>query len=160
MAEGVRALQAAEVIGGRTFWKAIWVTGRDIEGIQHPQPVFQVRDSVGQICRNSRWQLTERTAKAMAPALLSLLQVDGLQGFFNGLMTGETSPLMVTGLGAQLGLSQISGCLVKPVLGAVHLLILKPLRLPTSSPAALPGLPLPPGRARTTPQTAASAAAA
>ena len=37
MAEGARALQAAEVIGGRIFWKAIWVTGREIEGIQHPQ---------------------------------------------------------------------------------------------------------------------------
>ena len=120
MAEGVRALQAAEVIGGRTFWKAIGVAGRDIEGIQHPQPVFQVRDSVGQICRNSRWQLTERTAEAMAPALLSLLQVDGLQGFFNRLMTGETGPLVVTGLGTELGLRQISGCLVKPVLGTVH----------------------------------------
>ena len=57
MAEGVRAMQAAEVIGGRTFWKAIGVTGRYLEGIQHPQPVFQIRDSVGQICRNSRWQL-------------------------------------------------------------------------------------------------------
>ena len=61
MAEGVRALQAAEVIGGRIFWKAIWVTGRDTEGIQHPQ----------------------------------------------------------------LGLSQISGCLVKPALGTVHALILR-----------------------------------
>ena len=96
----------------------------------------------------------------MAPALLSLLKVDGLQSFFNRLMTGKTGPLMVTGLGTELGLSQISGCLVKPVLGAVNRFILKPLRLPTSSPAALPGLPLPPGRARTTPQTAAGAAAA
>jgi len=42
MAEGVRALQAAEMIGGRTFWKAIGVTGRDIKRIQHPQPVFQI----------------------------------------------------------------------------------------------------------------------
>ena len=74
MAEGVRALQAAEVIGGRTFRKAIGVSGGDIEGIQHPQPVLQIRDNVGQICRNSWRQLTERTAEAMAPALLSVLQ--------------------------------------------------------------------------------------
>ena len=50
MAEGVRALQAAEVIGGRTFRKAIGVSGGDIEGIQHPQPVLQIRDNVGKLC--------------------------------------------------------------------------------------------------------------
>ena len=61
----------------------------------------------------------------MAPALLSLLKVDGLQSFFNGLMTCETGPLMVTSLGTQLGLRQISDCLVKPVLGTVYALILR-----------------------------------
>jgi hypothetical protein len=36
MAEGVLALQAAEVIGGSTFWKAIGIAGGDVEGIEHP----------------------------------------------------------------------------------------------------------------------------
>jgi len=92
MAEGVRALQAAEVIGGRTFRKAIGVSGGDIESIQHPQPVLQIGDNVGQICRYSWRQLTEGTAEAMAPALLTLLKMDGLQGLFKSLITGEASP--------------------------------------------------------------------
>ena len=118
MAEGVRALQAAEVIGGRTFRKAIGVSGGDIEGIQHPQPVLKIRDNVGQICRNSWWQLTEGTAESIAPALLTLLKMDGLQGFFNSLMTGEAGPLVMSCLSTELGLRQISGCLMKPVLRA------------------------------------------
>ena len=64
----------------------------------------------------------------MAPALLTMLQVHGLQGFFNRLMTGKARPLVMSGLGTELGLSQISSRLMKPVLRAVHHVILKPCR--------------------------------
>jgi hypothetical protein len=42
MAEGVLALQPAEMIGRRTFWKAIGVAGGDVKGIEHPKAILQV----------------------------------------------------------------------------------------------------------------------
>ena len=48
MAEGVVALQAAEVIGWSTFWKAIGVAGGDLKGIEHPEPILQIGDLCSQ----------------------------------------------------------------------------------------------------------------
>jgi hypothetical protein len=56
----------------------------------------------------------------MAPALLALMKMHSLQGFFNSLMGGETGPFVMPRIGTELGLSQISLRLMEPVSRAIH----------------------------------------
>jgi hypothetical protein len=56
----------------------------------------------------------------MTPALLTMMQMQGLEGLLGGLMAGETSPFMVARLGTELCLGQIGEGLVQPIGGAVH----------------------------------------
>jgi hypothetical protein len=120
MAEGVLALQPAEVIRGSTFRQAIGIAGGDVQGVQHPEAILQIRNLGGQRLGHSGRQITERSAQAMAPVLLAVVQMQRLEGFFHGLMTGETGPLVMAGTGAELGLGQISLSLMQPIGGAIH----------------------------------------
>jgi len=86
MGDGVRTLQATEVIGWRTFWKAIGIAGRDIQGIQHSKPVFQVRHSRRQRFGDEGRQIPKRATQAMPPTLLTVMEMQSLQGFFNRLV--------------------------------------------------------------------------
>ena len=62
----------------------------------------------------------------MAPALLSVVKVQGLESLLNRLMASEAGPFMVSGVGTELGLSKVGLRLVQPVAGAVHHSILTP----------------------------------
>ena len=86
---------------------AIGTTRGDVKGIEHPQTVFQVRHRSRQLLNNSRRPLPIGPSQAVAPALLTLLEMHGLQGLFNGLMGRKTGPFVVTGLRAETGLGQI-----------------------------------------------------
>jgi hypothetical protein len=115
MAEGVLALQAAEMIGGSTFRQAIGVAGGDVEGVEDPEAILQIRHLSIESLGHGRRQIAEGAAEAMTPALLTMVQMQRLQGFFHGLMTGKTSPLVVASAGAQLGLSQVGLGLMQPI---------------------------------------------
>lgn len=60
----------------------------------------------------------------MPPALLPVVKVQSLQGFFHRLMGCETSPFMVPSFSAEKGLGQISLGLMQPVSRTIHLSIL------------------------------------
>lgn len=60
----------------------------------------------------------------MPPALLTMVKVQSLQGFFHRLVGCETSPFMVPGVRAEAGLGQISLGLMQPVRRTIHLSIL------------------------------------
>ena len=49
MADGVVALQTAEVDGRGPVRKAIRVTGRDVESIQDAQPILQIHHSLAKL---------------------------------------------------------------------------------------------------------------
>ena len=120
MADGVGALQAAEMIGGCPLRKAIGVSGRNVEGIENTQTVFEIRHRLRQLLIERCRKIPERTPQAMAPALLALMKVHSLQRFFNSLMGGETGPFVMPRIGTQLGLGQISLRLMEPVSRAIH----------------------------------------
>ena len=122
--KSVGALQAPEVISWRTFRQAIGISRRDIERVQDPQPVFQINDAGGQCFRDVRRQVAPRASKAMPPALLTMVKVQSLQGFFHRLVGCETSPFMVPSVRAEAGLGQISLGLMQPVRRTIHLTIL------------------------------------
>ena len=67
MADGVGALQAAEMIGGCPFWKAIGVSGRNVKSIKNTQTVFQIGHRLRQLLIERRRQIPERAPQAMAP---------------------------------------------------------------------------------------------
>ena len=56
----------------------------------------------------------------MAPALLTMVKVQSLQGFFHRLMGCETSPFMVPSFSTEAGLAQISLSLMQPVGRTIH----------------------------------------
>ena len=113
------------MIGGCTLRKAIGIAGRDVESIQHPQPILQIGHVAGQRGSHPSRQVLEGASKAVAPDLLAMVQVQGLERFFCCLVTGKAGPFMVTCIGAELGLSQISLRLMQPVGRTVHGSILK-----------------------------------
>ena len=115
MADGVGALETAEVIGGCPFWKAIGVSGRNVQGIENTQTVFQIGHRLRQLLIERCRKIPERAPQAMTPALLALLKMRSLQRFFNSLMRSKTGPFMMTCIGTELGLGQISLCLMEPV---------------------------------------------
>jgi len=85
-----------------TIRKAIGVSGGDVEGIKDPQAIFQIGNSLGQRQPIWRWQITEGAAEAMAPGLLTTLQMQSLERLFHRLMASKTGPFMVASLGADL----------------------------------------------------------
>jgi len=56
----------------------------------------------------------------MPPALLTVTEMQGLEGLLGGLMAGETGPFVVARLGTELCLGQIGHGLMQPIGGAVH----------------------------------------
>jgi hypothetical protein len=115
MAEGVLALQAAEVVRGSTFRQAIGIAGGDVQGVEDPEAILQVLHLGGEGLGDGGRQIAEGTAEAMAPALLAMVKMQRLKGFFNSLMAGETSPLVMAGAGAELGLGQVGPGLMQPI---------------------------------------------
>ena len=115
MAEGVVALQAAEVIRWSTFRQAIGIAGGDVQGVEHPQPVLEIRNLSSQGLGHDGRQIAERSPKAVPPVLLTVAEVQGLQGLLHGLMTGEAGPLVVASVSAELGLGQVCLGLMEPV---------------------------------------------
>ena len=92
MEEGLLALQSAEMFARRALRIAVGVAGGDVEAIQQPQPVFQVRWRLGSpgLPRQSRPQ----TAEGVPPGLLPQRQVEGLEGLLHSLMGRETGPFV------------------------------------------------------------------
>ena len=129
MADGVSTLQAAEVVGGGTFRQAIGITHGDVQGIQHPQAVFQIRHLFGQLLNNRFRQLSLGAPQAVPPALLPLVKMQRFQRLLNGLMGGTAGPFMVTRLRAEDGLG-----LMQPIRRTIHESILN--RLPPPRRAA------------------------
>jgi hypothetical protein len=43
MAQGVVALEPAEVVGGGSIGEAIGVAGGDVEGVEDPQAIVEIR---------------------------------------------------------------------------------------------------------------------
>ena len=78
-------------------------------------------------------QLSVGAPQAVAPALLPLLKMHGLQGLFNSLMGGKASPFVVTRLRAQDGLGQIRLGLMQPIRRTIHGAILNRLQPPRRS---------------------------
>lgn len=122
MTKGVVALQAAAVIGGSALRQAIGIAGGDVQGVEDPEAILQVWHLGGEGLGDGGRQIAERTAEAMAPALLAVVKMQGLQGFCHRLMAGETSPLVVAGAGAELGLGlgQVGQGLMQSIGGAIH----------------------------------------
>ena len=85
------------MIGGCSFRKTIWVPGRDVERIQHPQAVHQIRNRLIQRQARPIRQILKRSAKSMAP---HLLQMQGLERLLDSLMRGKAGPFMVVRSGA------------------------------------------------------------
>jgi hypothetical protein len=51
----------------------------------------------------------------MAPALLTIVKVQGLESLLNGLMTRKAGPFMVSGIGTELRLSEVGLRLMQQV---------------------------------------------
>ncbi len=92
MEEGLLTLQSAEMFSRRAFRVAVGVTGGDVEAIEKPQPVFQVRRRLG--CPGLRWQGCPKAAEGVPPGLLSERQIQALEGFLGSLMGSETGPFV------------------------------------------------------------------
>lgn len=90
------------------------------KGVEALQAILQVWHLGGEGLGDGGRQIAEGTTEAMAPALLAVVKMQGLQGFFRRLMAGETSPLVEAGTGAELGLSQVGLGLMQPIGGAIH----------------------------------------
>ena len=73
----------------------------------------------------------------MAPALLTVVEMQRFQSLLNSLMAGETRPLVVTCIRTELGLGQIRLGLMQPVSCSIHRVILRYL----ISSSGLPPLP-------------------
>jgi len=73
------------MVGGSSIRKAIGVTGGDVEGIEDPQAIFQIGNSLAQCLPIRRGQIKEGPAKAMAPGLLTTLQMQSLERLFHSL---------------------------------------------------------------------------
>ncbi len=79
MAERILALQAAEMIDGSTFLQAIGIAGGDVQGVEDPESILQIRHLGIQILGHSRRWIEEGTAEAMTPALLTVMQMQGFE---------------------------------------------------------------------------------
>ena len=51
----------------------------------------------------------------MTPALLAVVQMQGFESLLYRLVTGETSPLVVTSAGTELGLGEVGLGLMQPI---------------------------------------------
>jgi hypothetical protein len=108
MAEGVVALQPAEVVGRGPIGKTVRRAPRDVEPIRDAQAVFQIADACSQGCSDGRRQIAAGAPEAVPPRLLAMAQVQTLQGLVHRRVAGEAGPLMVAGRSAHSGLLQIS----------------------------------------------------
>lgn len=120
MAEGVVALEPAEVIAWGPIRQAIGIAGRDVKRIQNPQAVFQIAYPLAQGLAHADGEIAAAPAQAMAPGLLAVVEVQSLQGFLHGLVAGKTGPLVVARCCAHLGQLEIGPGLMEPVGGAIH----------------------------------------
>ena len=103
------------MVGGCSLRKTIGRAGRDVERIQHPQTVHQIRNRLIQRQARPIRQILKRSAKTMAPHLLPLLQMQGLERLLDSLMRGKAGPLMVVRSGAQFSQAPVRFSLMKPV---------------------------------------------
>lgn len=97
--ERVEALQTTEVVGGCPFGQAVRAPGRDVKPVKNPHSVFEVCHLISQRVPDRVGKFTPGATQAMAPDLLPVVQMKGFEGFLNSLMTSETGPVVVVGIG-------------------------------------------------------------
>ena len=124
MAQGIVALEPAEVISRGPIGQAIGVAGGDVEGIEDPQAIFEIWHRFTQGGRHKGREIPQRPAQAMAPLLLPMMQVQAFESFLHGLMAGKASPFVVASGGAHPRQLQIGPGLMQPISGTVHAVIL------------------------------------
>ena len=104
------------MVGGCSLRKTVVTAGWDVERIQHAQVVHQIRARLIQRQARPIRQILKRSAKTMAPHLLPLLQMQGLEGLLDNLMRrGKGGPFMVVRSGAQFSQAPVRFSLMKPV---------------------------------------------
>jgi hypothetical protein len=107
MGNGVLTLQTPEMIGGGSLRKAIGIARWDVQGIQNTKAVFEVSHLPLQGAAHLLRQIPQRSSKTMAPTLLAVEQMQGLEGLLSRLMAGEASPLVVPRIRTKPGLRKI-----------------------------------------------------
>ena len=120
MVEGVLALQTTKVIRRSAFRKAIWVARWYVKGVQNAATINEIWHHLFELSFDALGQLLKGTAKPMPPNLLTVLQMQRLEGLFRSLMTREAGPLVVSSRGAQLSQTPVRLSLLKPVRRAVQ----------------------------------------
>jgi hypothetical protein len=124
MAESIRTLQPAEVIGGCTLWKTIRIARGDVESVEHPQSILEIAHLGSEGCHRLRGEVTQGAPQTMSPALLAVVKMQCLEGLLHRLMASKASPLMVASIGTELSLGEVSSGLMQPVSCTIHGVIL------------------------------------
>ncbi len=75
---------------------------------------------LSQLRCDGRRQVPEGATQPVAPHLLAVVQMQGLEGLLHSLMTGEAGPFVVSGAGAHRSQVEIGPGLMQPAGGAVH----------------------------------------
>jgi hypothetical protein len=119
MAQGVVALEPPEVVGWGSIGQAMGGAGGDVESNEDPQAIFEIAHGGGQGGGDRRRQIPIRSAQAMAPHLLAVVQVQALEGLLHGLMASKTGPLVMPSGGAHPRQLQIGPGLIQPVGGTI-----------------------------------------
>ena len=113
MEKGLLTLQSAEMFSRCAFRVAVRVTGGDVEAIEKPQPVFQVRRRLRD--PDLERQGRPEAAEGVPPGLLPQRQVQGLEGFLHRLVSSEAGPFMAARLHRFRSLLKITNGLLQPV---------------------------------------------
>ena len=113
MEKGLFTLQSAEMLARCAFWIAVGIAGWDVEAIEQPQAVLQIRRGIR--LPIPLWQSSPEPREGVPPGLLPQGQVQPFEGLLHRLVRREAGPFMAAGLLRLIGLIQITQGLLQPV---------------------------------------------